>query len=123
MPAHGEVEAAKSITRQGISTALQDDCSWSVIFHHAADYWLKDTLVALVVDPVTQRDINSVVFSTADANVMKVAGARKEIAIFVERHCHDTIGAVEGFFDTIAVMHINVDIDNARMEAQELNNA
>jgi hypothetical protein len=41
----------------------------------------------------------------------------------VERDRHHTIGAVEGFFDAIAVVHVNVDVQHSWVEAKKLDDA
>jgi hypothetical protein len=41
----------------------------------------------------------------------------------VERDCHDAIGGVEGFFDAITVVDINVNVEDARVEAEQLDDA
>jgi hypothetical protein len=41
----------------------------------------------------------------------------------VEGAGHDAVGRVESLFDTITVVDINVDVENARLESEELDNA
>jgi len=36
----------------------------------------------------------------------------------VEGDCHDTVRGVKSFLDTIAVVNINVDVQDARFEAK-----
>jgi len=38
----------------------------------------------------------------------------------METHSHDSVCSVEGFFDAITVMHINVNIKHSLVDSQEL---
>jgi hypothetical protein len=44
-----------------------------------------------------------------------VASAREKIAEFVKRQSHDAIGGIECLFNTISVMNINIDVEDASM--------
>ena len=123
MTAHGKVEATKSVSGQGIATALQNDCSGLVVLHDTVDHRLKDALVAGVVNTVTEREVDGVVLSVADADIPKFAGAREVLAVLVEGNGHDTVGAVEGFFNTVTVVYVNVDVEHTRVEAKKLDDA
>jgi hypothetical protein len=52
-----------------------------------------------------------IVFPFAVPRVAEVACARKELAVLVERDGHDAISCEKGFFDAIAVMDVDIDID------------
>ena len=123
MTAHGKVEASQSVSGKRVTSALKDNGSRLVVFHDAVDHRLEDALVAVVVDAVAEREVNGVVLSVAHADIPKFAGAREVLSVLVERDCHDAVGAVEGFFDTITVVHINVDVEHARVETEELDDA
>jgi hypothetical protein len=41
----------------------------------------------------------------------------------VEGACHDAIGGVKSFFDTVAVVDIDIDVENSRLEAQKLDDS
>ena len=46
--------------------------------------------------------------------VIKFPSSREEIAsIFMEGDCHYAIGLIESEFDTIPVMNVNINIENA----------
>ena len=51
------------------------------------------------------------------------SGAGEIFAVLVERDRHDPIGGVEGLFDAVAVVHINVNVENALVEAEQLDDA
>ena len=56
-------------------------------------------------------------------SVAKFTRSGEILAILVERACHDAIGRVKRFFDTIAVVDIDVDIEDSLFEAQQLQDA
>jgi hypothetical protein len=41
----------------------------------------------------------------------------------VEGHGHDAVGGVEGLLDAVAVVDVNVDVEDARVEAEQLDDA
>jgi len=44
-----------------------------------------------------------------------ITGPWKKLSETMERSRHDSIGGIEGFLDTISVMHIHIDIQHSRM--------
>ena len=63
------------------------------------------------------------VLSVANADIPKFAGAREVLAVLVEGDGHDTVGAVESFFNAVAVVNVNVDVEHSRVEAKKLDDA
>jgi hypothetical protein len=59
----------------------------------------------------------------ADTDIAELTGTREVFAVLVERNRHDTISRVEGLFDAIAVVNINIDIKNTLLETQQLKNS
>lgn len=59
----------------------------------------------------------------ADTDIAKFTGARKVLAVLVERYSHDPVGRVKGLLHTITVMNIDVDIEDALVETQKFENA
>ena len=102
---------------------MQNDCSRLVVLHYTVDHGFEDALVAVVVNTVTEREVDGVVLSVANADIPKFAGAREVLAVLVEGDGHDTIGAVEGFFNAVTVMYVNVDVEHSRVEAKKLDDA
>ena len=62
-------------------------------------------------------------FSGANTDIAELASARKVFAVLVERDSHDAVGGVEGFLDAVAVVNVDVDVENAWVEAEEFQNA
>jgi hypothetical protein len=44
-----------------------------------------------------------------------ITGPWKELPETMERSRHDSIGGIEGFLDTVSVVHIDIDIQHSRM--------
>jgi hypothetical protein len=117
---HAQVEAAQTIARETVSATLQDHGLRLVVVHHRLDDGLEDGLVRVVRDAITEREIDSVVLSNTDADIPKFAGAWKVLSVLVERAGHDTVGGVEGLLDTISVVNVDVDVQNALLVSKEL---
>jgi hypothetical protein len=120
---HAEVEAAKTVARQAVTATLEDDGFWLVISHDSLDDWLKDGLVGNIINAIAEREVDSVVLALANTDVAKLASAWEVLSILVERNSHDTVSGVESLLDTIAVMNINVNVENTLFETKELNDA
>lgn len=63
------------------------------------------------------------ILALADANIAKLSCARKVFAILVEGDGHDTVSAVECFFDTVTMVDINIDVENTVVEPEKLDDA
>lgn len=101
--------------------------------------WLKDVLVSLIGDTISQWEIDSIVLPFPMAGILlwhcssasavfdgsqqsendmtntKFTRARKEFAILVKTACHYSIGRVKCLLHAITVMHVNVNIKHAFM--------
>ena len=120
MATHAQVEAAKTITRQTVTTALEDNSLGLEVLHDSADDRLEDGAVGVVVDTVAEREVNGIVLARSDTNVAQLAGTGEVLAVLVEGYGHDAIGRVKGFLHTITVVNIDIDVENALLESQEL---
>jgi hypothetical protein len=110
MPSHAEVEATQSVTRQTVPTALEDNGLWPIPFHDTLNDRLKDALVGDIIDTISEREVDRIVFSLANADIAQFAGSGKVFSILVKGHCHHSISRVERLFDAITMVDINVDI-------------
>jgi hypothetical protein len=59
----------------------------------------------------------------AYANIAKLSGPWEKFSILVERDCHNAVGSVKCLFDAVTVVHINVDVQDPFVVAQEFQNA
>jgi hypothetical protein len=71
---------------------------------------LKDGLVRRIINTVSEREIDSVVFASANSDVAKLASTWKVLAVLVKRDSHDSVCGIKGFFNAIAVVDIDIDI-------------
>ncbi|KAH3672372.1 hypothetical protein WICPIJ_010057 [Wickerhamomyces pijperi] len=110
---HGKVEATESVTGKRITTTLQDNGGWLVPFHDLGDDRLKDGLVGGVVNTVTERNVNGIVLTLANTNVTELTGPWEELTVFVERAGHDSVCGVEGLFNTVTVMHVDINVQHS----------
>lgn len=120
MAIHAQVEATQPVARQTITTTLQDNSLRLVVSHDVLDDGLEDGLVGFVGDTIAERVVDSVVLPGADADVAKFACSREVLSILVERHSHDSVGCVEGLLDAITVVDIDVDVEDALLETEQL---
>jgi len=68
----GNVEAPEPVSRQRVCPTLEDDRRGLVTFHHFRHNWNKNVLEAFVIDTVSQGKIDSIVFSFASSDVLKL---------------------------------------------------
>ena len=54
-------------------------------------------------------------------DLKKISGARKEVLpVLVEAESHDPVSEIESFLDTVAVVYININVENSRIVTQQL---
>lgn len=83
-------------------------------------YGLKDAVVAVVVNAVSQGHIDTVILAFSIANVANIPGAGKVLSVLVEGDGHDPIGRVKGLLHPVPVVNVNVNVQDARMIFQQL---
>jgi hypothetical protein len=84
---------------------------------------LKDGLVSRIINTISKREVDSIVLASAYANIPKLTSTGEVLAVLVERDSHDPVGSIERFLNTIAVVNVNVNVENSLLEAEKLNNA
>lgn len=122
MPAHAEVEASETVTGQAVATALENNDVGPEELHHSRDDGLEDRLVRHVGNTVAHREVDSIMLSLANTDIAQLTSTREVLSILVEGHGHDSVRSIEGFFDTITMMDINVDVEYALVESKKLEN-
>ena len=115
-----EVEATEPIAGQRVGTALQHDGAGGEALHDLADDGPEDGAEGVVVHAVGEGDVDGVVLSVGVANVEDVAGAWEVFAELVEADGHDAVGGVEGLLDAVAVVDVDVDVEDALVLLEEL---
>ncbi len=123
---HPQVEAPEAIAGQRVGAALQGDGGRPVALVDGANDVLEEGLVLFVRDAVLQRHVDGVVgprvVLVLGAVVLEPARAGKELVrlVLVERDRHDAVGGEEGLLDAVAVMDVNINVQHARVDAQQL---
>jgi hypothetical protein len=120
---HTQVEAAQSITRKTVSAALENNSFRLVIVHDSLDDWLKDRLVGDIVNTIAEWEVDGVILASAYTDIAKLTSTWEILSVLVERAGHDSVGGIEGFFNTITMMNVDVNVEDALLESQELNYA
>lgn len=115
-----EVETSQPIPREGIGPALQHDGPGAVHLHNLGHDGLEDLLVGGVGHPGREGGVDGIAGAVLGAGVLDVAGPREEVAVLVQAEGHDTVGAVEGLLDAVAVMDVDVDVQDAGVHLEEL---
>ena len=121
-----EVEAAKAVAAEGVGAALEHDHRRVVGAHTRADNVFEQLDVGCVVDAVVQGNVEGVVRAGVRVGEgprgVEPAGAGEVggLVVFVERESHDAIRRPKGLFDAVAVVHVDVDVQDARVVEQEL---
>ena len=78
--------------------------------HCSFAYWFENALVRHIIDAIFEGKVDGVVLPFAVPDVLDVSRAREVLPVLVEGDRHHTIGGVEGFFYTITMVNININI-------------
>ena len=129
MGADVEVEAAETVAAEGVGAALEDDGGRVVRGDAGADDGFEERDVVGVFDAVVEGHVEGVV----GARVERVggtgggerAGAGEEVVfvVFVEGERHDAVAGPECLLDTVAVVDVDVDVEDPGVVAEELEDA
>lgn len=66
-----------------------------------------------VVNAIFERHVDRVVFPVANADLVHISGARKElVAILVKGHGHDTVCGEESLLHAITVVNVDIYVQN-----------
>lgn len=116
MTPHAEIKASEAITRETITTALDNDGLGTVPFHDITDGWLKYALVRDIIDAISKREVHRIILALSNTDVTKLTSSGKVFSVFMEGDGHNTIGRVEGLFDTITMVDININVQHSLPE-------
>lgn len=74
----------------------------------------QTSALTLVVDAVSQGDVEAVVASALGPHLVHVTRSREEVVpILVEGHGHDSVRQVKGLLDAVSVVNVDVDVQNS----------
>lgn len=121
VPADTQIKAAQSIASERIRAPLQDDCGRLECFDSRRDNRLENVRVPGVIDAGPQGHVNRIVAAALRADLVDIPGPGEEpIAVLVKRQGHDPTVPVEGFLDAVPVMHVNVNVEDAGVIREQL---
>jgi hypothetical protein len=123
MASHGQVKTTKTISGERIASTLENDCFRTVIVHDSLDDRFEDALVSHIGNSITKREIDRIILTRTNTNITEFTSTREVFAVFVERDGHDAIGGVKSLFDSIAMMNIDINVENALLKSEELEDA
>lgn len=114
MPVETEIEAAEAVRAQRVGAALEHHHRGTIVLHRARDNRLEEAVKTLVVHTLAQRHIDGEIAAVALPDIVHVAGAGEKVAaVAVERDRHHTIGEIECLLDAVAVVDVDIDVENA----------
>lgn len=117
---HTEVEASETVARKTVATTLQDHRFGSVPFHNALNNGLKDALVGDVINAIAEREVDGIVLALTHSDIAQLTRTWEVLAVLVEGHRHHTVSRVECLLNTISVVDININVEHALLESQQL---
>mmetsp|Transcript_4330 Transcript_4330/g.13090 ORF Transcript_4330/g.13090 Transcript_4330/m.13090 type:complete len:341 (+) Transcript_4330:459-1481(+) len=118
-----EIEIAQPVSSERIRATLQNHSRGPEHLHDLPNDGLKHLLVGHVGNSVLERKIDGVILARPGTLVPYVARPReKHVTKFVKGHGHDAISDVECLLHSVAVVNINVDVQNPRKVLEELQN-
>ena len=123
MSLHTEVEAAETVTRQTVTSTLKNNSFRLIVSHNGLNDGFENGFVGRIINTVSKREIDSIIFSGANTNIAELTSTREILAIFVKRDSHNSVGSIESFFNAIAVVNVNVDIQDSLFESEKLDYA
>ncbi|RUS32932.1 hypothetical protein BC938DRAFT_473769 [Jimgerdemannia flammicorona] len=108
-----EVEATEAVAAEGVGAALEDNGRGAECVNGGLHDGLEKVDVGNIINTVTERDVDRVIFAQGGANLIHVACAREKVAIvLVEGHSHNAICGVKGFLDAVAMVDVDVDVQD-----------
>ena len=88
------------------------------MLNHRTEYRGK----RISINSITKRHVDGVGLAFFHAHISHITGAGEKVTKLVERTRHHPVRRIERLFHTISVMHVNVNIQNTRIRAQQLKN-
>lgn len=117
-----KIEASKTISGQTVSSSLQKYGFRSEIFDDFGDDRLEDHLKGLIIESLIEWEVDGVVRAWIFADIIDMSCSREVVLEFVEGAGHDSVGQVERFFNSVAVVDVDVDVQHALVGLQQLQN-
>ena len=78
----------------------------------------------MVVHALAQRDVGGEELADAFAHFLQRAGAGEKVLLkLVEADSEDSVCMEEGLFDSVSVVHVDIEIEHPRVDLQQLKDA
>jgi hypothetical protein len=111
MSFNGQVKSSQHIISNRISSQLKYNSSRSILRHNLVHDSPKQLSIRIVINSNLKRYIYRVVFTFSLSNRIKTASSwEKLISILMKAHSHDSICKIEGLFDSISMMYIDINV-------------
>jgi len=121
VPPNAQVEGPEAVAAEGIGAALQDDGPRSEDFKALADDGVEDVGVGGVIDSVLQGNVDGEEAAAVDALLVGGARPREEaLPVLVQGERHHAVTVVERLLDAVPVVHVNVNVEDAGVLLQKL---
>lgn len=120
MCGNGQVKRSQSIAAERVCSALKNDGRRSEGCDGRFHDGLEERDVALVVDSILQRYIETEVLAQAVADLVDRACAGEEVAVeLVEGYGQDPIGQIERLLNSVPVVDVDINVEDSRMKPGE----
>mmetsp|Transcript_26 Transcript_26/g.79 ORF Transcript_26/g.79 Transcript_26/m.79 type:complete len:230 (+) Transcript_26:441-1130(+) len=122
MTARGQVEHPEAITGERVRSALKYHRPRLEDLHDLVNHRLEDTYKLFVGDALLEWEVDRVALAFSRSNVANVTSFWEKVSVLVEAAGHYSIGCPKRVLNTVTVMNVDVNVENTRMELQELEN-
>lgn len=114
----------EAILRDGVRPALHHAGIRTIRAHNCRHNLLEELEIGIIVNAFLQRHVNREEPAYSLSNRVQRSSPREEILIkLMKRHSHDPIRIVEGLFNSIAMMHVYIQIQHPRIHLQQFKDA
>jgi hypothetical protein len=123
MPLDAEVEHPELVVAETVSAQLHEKGVRTKLAHHSRHHVLEKLKEVIVRNTRLERDVESELLAVPLAFLEESASAGEElIAVLVERYSHAAVGKVESLFDAVTVVDVDVEVQHARVDVEQLDN-
>ena len=121
MSLYREIEMAKLIARQRISAALDHHHIGNIKRANPAHNLLEELEVGDIVHALFERNVGSVKFAHSLSHLVEGSCSREEVLFeLMEADCEDSIGMEESLLNSIAMMHVDIQVEHPGIDLQQL---
>jgi hypothetical protein len=106
-----QIQMSKFIFREWVCSTLDNNDIRSVWGHTTIHNFFEEVEVDLITNATFEGDIYCEVFTDSLTDWLESTGAREEILLeLVETYSHNSVGIVKCFFDSIAMVDIDIQV-------------